>query len=121
MKTIYKYILFVLFIFLGIFLSHFYRPYIFKNNLFDFGIADMGSNLFLIPTTLLLISILNLCSTENNYKILFFLITVGVFHEVLSYFFKYFGTFDWKDIVAYLFSFSMLPIVDKVCKPIHPS
>jgi hypothetical protein len=110
-----KYIFFFAFLLLGLLLSHFYRPFIYQNKIFDFGIADVGSNLFVIPVTLILLSILNLCNSKNSKQILLILVFISVSHEILSYYFNYFGTFDWKDIIAYLLSLSLLPIISKIC------
>jgi len=95
-------ILALVFLFLGFFLSTFYRPYIYENKIQDFGIADVGNNIVFIPAVYFLT-----LSYRGNYlwskygDIKFHLILLIIL-EISSLFFKGIGTFDFKDIIGLL-------------------
>lgn len=85
-------------------LSLFYRPYIYKNNIFDYGFADVIGSL---------VSVIGFCTfvwyyqeysdkAKNNHIILA-TIVYGILWEALGYFNLY-GTFDKKDVVAVMIS-----------------
>ena len=85
---------------IGIILSSLYRPYIYRNNITDFGFADtIGS----------LVSVIGFCTFVwsrkehpnrlKNVHILLATFIYGIFWEFLGYINLY-GTFDKKDIVA---------------------
>lgn len=88
----------LIFIALGIFLSTIYRPYIYLNNLQDFGLADIGNNIVFIPCVYFLVVALKGNYLLGKYKdIMFHLIMLSIF-ELLSSFIKGIGTFDLMDI-----------------------
>ncbi len=84
------------------FINTYYRPYIYKNEILDFGIADIGNNIVIIPFTYFLTYLLRRKFIFSDFKdILFqFLILSGL--EVLSVFVSYIGTFDFNDIIGLL-------------------
>tara|TARA_R110002051_G_C8756849_1_gene501062 strand:- start:2305 stop:2640 length:336 start_codon:yes stop_codon:yes gene_type:complete len=79
-----------------------YRNYIYTNKIEDFGLADVGNNIFAV-TVISLISWIGAFKFSNN-KIIDILIFTAIYIvlEILSYFFSIFGTFDYKDIIALL-------------------
>ncbi len=86
-----------------------YRPYIYENNINDFGIADSMGNLGGIVVQIFFgLSILNPGRKKGFYLIAFF--TVGyIVYEILQPYLPK-GTFDWKDIYGTLIGavFSLL-------------
>ena len=88
--------------------NNFYRPYIFKNGIYDFGIADIGNNISFIPGLFFLLYLLRkkFIFSKNKDIILHFSILCLV--EFLSYFIPHFGTFDLKDIVGLFIGAIML-------------
>ncbi|MBD0850498.1 hypothetical protein [Maribacter arenosus] len=81
-----------------------YRAYSYKNHITDFGLADVGYNLFAV-TLMALLSWTGAFKFSKN-KFLDILIITGtyVFVEIVSYFIPLFGVFDIKDVIALLFS-----------------
>ena len=82
----------------GLLINTYYRPYIYKNNLNDFGLADVGNNITFIPGTYLLLIVVRTKFLFGRYKDIFLHFIILSIVEVLSYFFKYLGNFDLKDI-----------------------
>lgn len=76
-----------------------YRPYIYRHNVFDFGLADTAGNLF---GTVALIYFMLFLSHADWSRALFWTgsQTLGVIvYEIVQPIFPW-GTFDWKDIAA---------------------
>jgi len=74
-----------------------YRPYIYENNINDFGIADSMGNLGGIAVQIFFgLSILNPGRKKGKYLIGFFTVGYIVYEFLQPYLPK--GTFDWKDI-----------------------
>lgn len=74
-----------------------YRPYIYENNINDFGIADSMGNLGGIIVQIFFgLSILNSGRKKGFYLIAFFVVGYIVYEMLQPYLPK--GTFDWKDI-----------------------
>lgn len=92
------------FIILSISLNTIYRDFIYSNKIYDFGIADVGYNLFAV-TLISLTSWVGVFKYTNN-KILDILINTLIYIsiEIASYFIPIIGTFDFKDIIALLIS-----------------
>lgn len=86
---------------LGLLLSVTYRPYVYKNNINDFGFADVIDSL---------VSIIAFCTffwsqgeysnKIKNLHIVLAVIIYGIIWESLGYFGLY-GTFDGNTIMAY--------------------
>lgn len=93
-------LLLLLLLVLSAFLSTPYRDYIYAHNIDDFGLADVGGNIFVVAI-LSIISWLGVFKLSNN-KILDVFINTGIYLllEVGSYFFPYIGTFDVKDLLV---------------------
>lgn len=89
---------------IGILLSLIYRPIIYKNNIFDYGFADVIGSL---------VSVISFCTFVwyhkeysnkiKNSHILIATFIYGFFWEFLGYL-KLYGTFDPKDIIAAIIS-----------------
>ena len=90
----------IIFLVIGYFLSSVYRPYIYSNEINDFGIADIGNNVIFIPGIYFLSQLILKKPIIGTYKDIiyhtFFLIVI----EILSFFVKGIGTFDSKDILG---------------------
>lgn len=100
-----KYILvLVIFFVLSLVISVPYRSYIYKNAYYDFGVADVGYNIFAVPV-ISLFSWLGFFNFSKN-KFIDILLFTGIYLilEIASSYFPIFGVFDIKDIMALLFS-----------------
>ncbi|AZQ64076.1 hypothetical protein EI427_18125 [Flammeovirga pectinis] len=97
----YYFFFFILFFSIAFILNNYYRPYIYTNNINDFGLADMASNLFFIPIGCVFFWMLSKTMTKKTKEldviISFVLLSL---HEALSYFIPFLGVFDFKDILA---------------------
>lgn len=85
---------------LSIFLSNNYRDFIYKNKIYDFGIADAGGNLFVVPLLSIFIFIFK-PELGNNY-VIYRVVFFYIFTEILSFTIPYLGVFDSSDLIAYL-------------------
>jgi uncharacterized protein YneF (UPF0154 family) len=101
-KNMLKLIL-ILNIIFGFFINTFFRPYIYSNNINDFGIAGMGNNFLFIPSVYIMLYLFKIKFIFDKYKDVIFHFFILSLVEVLSYFFKGIGTFDFKDILALFF------------------
>jgi len=116
MKKIY-FALWILFLIITILIGNVYRPFIYENNIYDYGFADMGYNIIAVLNVSLLSWIGFYRFTK--FKIVDILIHTAVylFFEVMSFFFNFIGTFDIKDCFALIFgsvlTFFLLYIVEK--------
>jgi len=85
---------------IGIILSSFYRPYIYRNNISDFGFADtIGSLMSVIGFCTFVWSRKEYSNRIRNIHITLATFIYGIFWEFLGYINLY-GTFDKKDIAA---------------------
>ena len=97
-------ILSVITVITGQILTAFYRPYIYNNKIFDFGFADtIGSLVSVIAFCLFMWGFKIYTDKEKNIQILITVFIYAIFWEFLG-FFRLYGTFDWKDIVATIIS-----------------
>ena len=94
--------IFFVFIFCSIILNTFYRPYIISHKINDFGISDIGNNFFFIQIVYLLIFWIRKKFIFDRDKDILFHFALLTFYECLSYFVKFFGVFDIKDIFGLL-------------------
>ena len=113
-----KLALFIIFFSISsIFLNTTYRAYIYKNELSDFGLADVGYNLFAVSLVTLTLWFFS-CNPTNN-KILDIVLCTMIYIslEIMSFFFELFGVFDVKDILALfvscLITIFLLYFIDK--------
>lgn len=99
------FILLILFLAFTVYLNNYYRPYVYKNKIEDYGLADVGYNLIAV-INISLIAWLGEFKITRNKIIDILIITVGyLVHEFLSYFFPFLlGVFDLKDCVALFIS-----------------
>lgn len=75
-----------------------YRPYIYINNVNDYGIADVGNNLAFIPGVYFLSNIFRKKYIISKYTDIWLCLLLFSTLEFFSYFIPFFGTFDIKDI-----------------------
>ncbi|PID92906.1 MAG: hypothetical protein CSA94_02655 [Bacteroidetes bacterium] len=102
---------------LGLLLSWFYRPYIYSNNLNDFGLADtIGSLVSVIGFCCFVWGFKSYSNREKNKQIILATLVYSFGWEFAGLLGIY-GTFDPKDIVAALLSglltFVIKEIVDR--------
>jgi len=100
-----KYIISYFFIFLVInyILSSIYRPFIYSNNINDFGLADIGNNITFVPGAYFMVLLFRNKPFFCFYKDIYFHTSFLMLIEILSKFIKGIGTFDYKDIIGLLF------------------
>jgi len=96
-----------------------YRPYIYENNINDFGIADSMGNLGGIAVQIFFgLSMLNPGRKKGMRLIAFFVVGYIAYEIVQPYLPK--GTFDWKDIygtlIGGLFSLLLFLVIHLVFK-----
>ncbi len=100
----------------------FYRPYIYRNNINDFGFADTIGNTF--GTIATIFFILFLVVKPNFRKETFFIFFIIIFHIAYEISQKILpnNNFDWKDIIATIIagiiSYVIYQIIVKMRKPI---
>ncbi|WOC40473.1 hypothetical protein [Polaribacter sp. HL-MS24] len=94
----------ICFALLGLLLSIFYRPYIYANNVSDFGFADViGSFVSVISFCTFVWCNKEYSNKVKNSHIFLAIFVYGVLWEFLGYL-KLYGTFDKKDIFATIVS-----------------
>ncbi len=93
---------------IGYFLASHYRPIQNSQGFFDFGLADSGVGLVSMMLIYFLLTSPNknqLKAKENALLLLFFYLS----QEIFCYFFPgLVGTFDFKDLVYYVFGYILL-------------
>ena len=95
-------VLLVMLIFINEVLYYIYRPFIYSNNIFDYGIADSFSN-FIAVLINVVISMIFYEKIKVPLEIAIFSISLGfIIYEILQGFIFTYGTFDIKDIIATL-------------------
>ncbi|WP_439185938.1 hypothetical protein, partial [Carboxylicivirga taeanensis] len=88
----------------GLLLSHFYRPYVYLNQVNDYGFADtIGSLVSVIGFCFFAWSFKNYQDTQKNKHIIIATIIYGFVWESMGLIGIH-GTFDWKDIVGAIVS-----------------
>jgi len=86
----------------GVILSNTYRDYAYRNHLSDFGLADSGTNIFVVISLVQIFSVFNIRVSHNR---VIDIIMIGSFYiiiEICNIYFDFIGTYDTKDIIAYL-------------------
>lgn len=85
---------------LCVLMNTYYRPFIYLNKIDDFGIADIGNNFLFIPITYFIIfSFQKKFIYGKNKDILLHFFLLALF-ELLSFYFKNIGEFDFKDVLG---------------------
>lgn len=85
---------------LGQLLTHFYRPFIYKNQVNDLGFADtIGSLVAVISACFFIWSLKSFTPKEKNKHILIVTFIYSVLWESMGIIGLH-GTFDYKDIIA---------------------
>lgn len=78
---------------ISIILSDIYRPYIYRNNIFDFHFADTIGNLFAVPCITLLL--LGVEKYNSPFKAILYTALILTIYEIIPL-----GTFDYYDLIA---------------------
>ncbi|UMB60751.1 hypothetical protein MHL31_00725 [Lutibacter sp. A80] len=90
----------VLIISIGFILTMFYRPYVYKNKINDFGFADtIGSLVSVVGFCFFIWSFKAYSNKEKNRQIILATIIYAFVWELFGYL-NIYGTFDFKDIIA---------------------
>lgn len=94
-----------------------YRPFIYKNEIFDFGIADSIGNLGGIVVQIFF-SLVILNSQKNKvFNVIGFIVIGYIFYEIIQPILPR-GVFDWKDIygtfIGGFISVIILLIIEKI-------
>jgi hypothetical protein len=85
-------------------LTHFYRPYIYSNQINDYGFADtIGSLVCVLGICSLFWGVKSYSSRDKNKHIILATIIYSFIWEPLGLIGLH-GTFDWKDIIAVFIS-----------------
>ena len=91
-----------------------YRPYIYGNNLNDFGLADtIGSLASVVAFCCFVWSWKSYSNKEMNFQIVIATITYSIIWEAFGYYGIY-GTYDVKDVVAVIISCVITYILKEV-------
>lgn len=94
-------LLLILFYLLSVLISTFYRNFIYKNKIIDvLYLADTGNNLFFVPSIFIITLIVNNKFYYGKYKDPLMIFLVFFLIELISFYFKFLGTYDFKDIIA---------------------
>ncbi len=107
-------LLVILFIY-NFIVNSYYRPFIYKNNINDFGFADVGNNFIFIPSIYLLFFLFRNKFFFSKYKDIIFHLLFLSFIEFLSAFIPHLGTYDFKDICALAFGSIFILLFMKFC------
>ena len=99
-RTIAFYLLF--FLLMGFFLNSWYRPYIYSNEIDDYGLADIGNNISFVPGVYFLLLLIRQKFSFGILKDIFVHTTILIFLEIAALFIGGIGTFDFKDIIGLL-------------------
>ncbi|TRX60407.1 hypothetical protein FNN09_20670 [Carboxylicivirga sp. M1479] len=88
----------------GLILSTFYRPYVYANQISDFGLADtIGSLVSVVGFCFFVWTFKNYTDSQKNKQIIIVTIVYGFVWELFGLIGIH-GTFDWKDIVGAVIS-----------------
>lgn len=100
-KRIVYFVIAVLFFFLTEIGRNIYRPYIYSNNIDDYGIADsIGNSLGIIVQIFFTLAILN-SPRKKVFRVIGFIVIGYILYEILQPYLPR-GVFDWKDIYGTL-------------------
>jgi len=103
MKLNFIVLYFIFFLVIGYVLSSIYRPFIYNNNIDDFGLADVGNNIALVPSVYFMILLSRKKPFYGFYKDIFFYTSFLIIIEILSKNIKSIGAFDYKANIGLLF------------------
>lgn len=104
---------------IALLLTYFYRPFIYNNNINDFGFADtIGSLASVLGACFFLWGVKIYSKREMNKQILMATFVYTILWESLG-FIGIHGTFDWKDIVAGLISGGLTYVLKEVIEKIE--
>ncbi len=104
---------FLIFLIINYILSSIYRPFIYSNNINDFGLADIGNNITFVPGAFFMVFLFRNKPFFGFYRDIYFHTSFLILVEILSKYIKGMGTFDYKDIVGLLFGAVLTFIIVK--------
>lgn len=100
-KRIIYFVIAVIFFFLTEIGRNIYRPFIYTNNIDDFGIADsIGNSGGIIVQIFFMLAILN-SPRKKVFRVIGFIVIGYILYEILQPYLPR-GVFDWKDIYGTL-------------------
>ncbi len=100
----------------GLLLTQFYRPYVYINQINDFGFADtIGSLVSVIGFCFFIWSFKNYHDSQKNKEIVIAIIMYGFVWEFFGLLGIH-GTFDWKDIIATVVSGLLTYLIKELIK-----
>lgn len=102
MRLKYSIVYFIILLIINYVLSSIYRPFIYSNNINDYGLADVGNNIIFIPGVYFMILLFRKKPFLGFYKDIYFHVLFLVIVEISSKYINGIGTFDYKDIVGLL-------------------
>ena len=96
-----------------------YRPFIYSDNIDDYGIADsIGNSGGIIVQIFFMLAVLN-SQGKKIFRVIGFIVIGYILYEILQPYFPR-GVFDWKDIygtlIGGLISLFVLIIIKKIVK-----
>ena len=118
-KRILYFVIAVLFFFLTEMGRNIYRPFIYSNNIDDYGIADsIGNSGGIIVQIFFMLAILN-SPRKKVFRVIGFIVIGYILYEILQPYLPR-GVFDWKDIYGTLIggviSLFILFLIKKIVK-----
>jgi hypothetical protein len=118
-KRIIYMVIAVLFFFLTEMGRNIYRPYIYTNNIDDYGVADsIGNSGGIIVQIFFMLAILN-SPRKKVFRVIGFIVIGYILYEILQPYLPR-GVFDWKDIYGTLIggviSLFILFLIKKIVK-----
>ena len=118
LRVIY-FVIAVLFFFLTEIGRNIYRPYIYSNNIDDYGIADsIGNSGGIIVQIFFMLAILN-SPRKKVFRVIGFIVIGYILYEILQPYLPR-GVFDWKDIygtiIGGVISLFILFFIKKIVK-----
>ena len=118
-QRIIYFVMAVIFFFLTEIGRKIYRPFIYSNNIDDYGIADsIGNSGGIIVQIFFMLAVLN-SQGKKIFRVIGFIVIGYILYEILQPYFPR-GVFDWKDIygtlIGGLISLFVLIIIKKIVK-----
>ena len=118
-QRIIYFVMAVIFFFLTEIGRKIYRPFIYSNNIDDYGIADsIGNSGGIIVQIFFMLAVLN-SQGKKIFRVIGFIVIGYILYEILQPYFPR-GVFDWKDIygtlIGGLISLFFLIIIKKIVK-----
>lgn len=108
----------IIFTVLNYLLSSVYRPYIYSQDINDYGLADVGNNVIFVPGIYFIVLLIRKKPFFNYNRDIYFHTVILIIVEILSKYYNGIGTFDYKDIIGLALGGSLtFLIVKPLIKP----